>query len=386
MNILVTDANSKTALGITRSLGRLNVKIFLLAKNETDLSIKSKYCKGFLVNHCKNKENINSYIKSNKIKLIIPIGAESMLYFSSNREYFDDSLLVFLPSKDQIRLSYSKKSTYEFAKNIGIKIPETYYPDSIESISKYKDIVNYPIVIKWLYEAGDNIVDYAYDSNELVRKYEDICHNYGFRKESGLPMLQEYITGVGVGYFALFYNGSCISDYQHMRLREAPPTGGASVAAITINDDDLKRQGRLMLESLQWNGVAMVEFKKSHNGHLYLMEINSKFWGSHDLGLAAGVNFPFLMTRIIQNKNIDNYDMGYVVDQRFSWPLNGDIKYCLFGVGRFISVVKDLFSPKVKNNLSITDDALPTLILFKRFVVMLFIEIYKLLKGVEKKV
>ena len=353
MNILITDANSKTTLGIIRSLGRLNIKVFLLAKSKIDLSIKSKYCKGFIVSNPINTEYINSYIKSNKIKLIIPIGAESTLYFSSNREYFNNSLLEFLPSKDQIKLSYSKKSTYDFAKDIGIKIPKTYYPRSVDSIKEYKDIVSYPVVIKWLYEVGKNIVDYAYNPNDLVEKYKDMCHTYEFREESGLPMLQEYVSGVGVGYFALFHHGDFVSDYQHMRLREVPPTGGASVSAITINNNSLKKQGRLILESLKWNGVAMVEFKLDHKGCLYLMEINSKFWGSHDLGLAAGVNFPFLMTRIAQNKKNDNYDMGYVTGQKFSWPLNGDIKYCLYGAKRFSGVIKDLFNPKVKNNLSI---------------------------------
>jgi len=385
VNILITDANSKTSLGITRSLGRLNINIFLLAKSNSDLSIKSKYCKGFLIEKYLDKKNIDTFIKCNKIKLIIPIGATSTLYFSSNRDYFDDSLLMFLPSKDQIDLSFSKKKTYNFAKNIGVKIPKTYYPDSIKSIDKYKNIVNYPIVIKWLYEAGKNIVDYAYNPVDLVKKYKYICSINGFNDKSGFPMLQEYVTGVGVGYFALFKNGKCISDYQHMRLREAPPTGGASVAAITINECNLEKQGRVILESLQWNGIAMVEFKKCHNGNLYLMEINAKFWGSHDLGIASGANFPYLMVKIALDKKIENYDKEYVVNQRFSWPLNGDIKYCLFSLNRFNSVVKDLLNHKVKNNLSIIDDTIPTLILFRRFVLMVFIGIYKSIRSMVQK-
>ena len=43
---------------------------------------------------------------------------------------------------------------------------------------------------------------------------------------------------------------------------------------------------------LKWHGVAMVEFKKKFlTNKLYLMEINPKFWGSHDLAIASGINF-----------------------------------------------------------------------------------------------
>jgi len=62
-------------------------------------------------------------------------------------------------------------------------------------------------------------------------------------------------------------------------------TGGPSTVAESIYDEELKRQGLLLLEALNWHGVAMVEFKKdSRDNEFKLMEINPKFWGSLDSG------------------------------------------------------------------------------------------------------
>ena len=86
-----------------------------------------------------------------------------------------------------------------------------------------------------------------------------------------------------------------ITYYLHKRVNMYPESGGVSTKATTIYDKKLYHQGKLVLDSLDWHGVAMVEFKKhSKNGKFYLIEVNPKYWGSLDLGLAAGIHIPYL--------------------------------------------------------------------------------------------
>jgi predicted ATP-grasp superfamily ATP-dependent carboligase len=42
----------------------------------------------------------------------------------------------------------------------------------------------------------------------------------------------------------------------------------------------------------------MVEFKVSSDGTPYLMEINGRFWGSLQLAIDAGVDFPYLLYQL----------------------------------------------------------------------------------------
>jgi len=71
---------------------------------------------------------------------------------------------------------------------------------------------------------------------------------------------------------------------------------GPSAFAKVYNDVRLEELGLRLLSRLKWNGVAMVEFKKViEEGDYRLMEINPRLWGSLDLSIAAGIDFPYLM-------------------------------------------------------------------------------------------
>jgi predicted ATP-grasp superfamily ATP-dependent carboligase len=78
-----------------------------------------------------------------------------------------------------------------------------------------------------------------------------------------------------------------------------------------------------LLEKAGWHGVAMVEFKVTREGAPFLMEINTRFWGSLQLAIDAGVDFPLLLYRLAcdeQPASVDNYITG----KRLRWLL-GDL-------------------------------------------------------------
>ena len=50
-----------------------------------------------------------------------------------------------------------------------------------------------------------------------------------------------------------------------------------------------------LLGPLGWHGVAMLEFKQdAAHREVFLIEVNGRFWGSLQLAIAAGVDFPYL--------------------------------------------------------------------------------------------
>jgi len=110
-------------------------------------------------------------------------------------------------------------------------------------------------------------------------------------------ILQERIDGPGLGVFACYRGGRPIAWFSHRRLREKPPWGGVSVLCESAPvPADARRYATQLLEDLQWDGVAMVEFKQdARDGTPMLMEINPRFWGSLQLAIDAGVDFPVLL-------------------------------------------------------------------------------------------
>jgi predicted ATP-grasp superfamily ATP-dependent carboligase len=110
-------------------------------------------------------------------------------------------------------------------------------------------------------------------------------------------------------------------------LREKPPEGGVSVYRESIAlDGELAAAGRRLLEALNWQGVAMIECKRDETtGRHVLMEVNGRLWGSLQLAIDAGVDFPRLLVACALGQRppaVTQYRVG--VRSRWFW---GDVDH-----------------------------------------------------------
>ncbi|MDQ3518433.1 MAG: ATP-grasp domain-containing protein, partial [Gemmatimonadota bacterium] len=142
-------------------------------------------------------------------------------------------------------------------------------------------------------------------------------------------LVQQRIVGPGVGIFLLLWNGELIATFSHRRLREKPPAGGVSVYRESIAANPaLVARSRALLGLFAWRGVAMIEYKlDAATGTPYLMEVNGRFWGSLQLAIDAGVDFPVLLTQAALDERptpVSHYKTG--VRSRWWW---GDVDHLM---------------------------------------------------------
>ena len=127
-------------------------------------------------------------------------------------------------------------------------------------------------------------------------------------------MIQEKIDGDGVGVFVLVDDNRPFCYFSHRRIREKPPTGGCSVLSESIPlNDQLKDFVTTLVNEVGWSGAMMAEFKVTTDDVPYLIEINGRFWGSLQLGISSGVDFPrLLFQRFCEGLNVspDRYNVG----------------------------------------------------------------------------
>lgn len=331
MRVLVTDGNTRPALAITRSLGRLGHEIFVAAERHPSLASASRFCAGLEIcpvpGQCGLEfvRAIADMVVRRQVGLLLPVTEIATTLISEYRHLLPRSCALPLPSPESLCIANDKARVLALAGELGVPVPRTATIESRPEAAGPAGL-SFPIVIKparsrvptdsgWL-SAG---VDYATDADELRHKLGNLP------AEMFPVLLQERIIGPGVGVFACYQEGRRIALFSHRRLREKPPSGGVSVLSESVPPDaEASGHAESLLSRLRWHGVAMVEFKRDErDGSLRLMEINGRFWGSLQLAIDAGVDFPALVARMATGETVDPV-LSYRVGVRTRWLL-GDL-------------------------------------------------------------
>ena len=87
----------------------------------------------------------------------------------------------------KITQANNKKYINSLAKKLGISVPRTFQPKSIETL--YSKNFNYPVVIKLLSQSSSVGLNYAHSQSDLIRKYEQSIQKFNLDVED-YPIIQ----------------------------------------------------------------------------------------------------------------------------------------------------------------------------------------------------
>jgi predicted ATP-grasp superfamily ATP-dependent carboligase len=379
LNVLVTDAGFPHSLAAIRSLGRNGSRVIATCSSRLAMSFFSRYCsKAYTCADPINEpaayiSDIIAIAKKEKCDVLLPISYASCLTVSKYQEEVKKVVNVPIAELDSMLIASNKNKTVKFATKLGIPTPETFFPTSVEDVIEISKIITYPVVVKL--PEGSARVKYINSSPELIESYKTIANlSYSNTHEPEFPQIQQYIKGNGYGFFALFNHGKVRAVFSHKRIHEYPPTGGPSTMAQSVFDPDLQFMGIKLLEALKWHGVAMVEVKKDIiDNHYKLIEINPKFWGSLDLAIQSGVDFPSLACKMCVEGDIDPV-FEYNSDVTYRWILP-DLKYSL-ACNTLKKFIADFSNKTTKSDFN-SDDMKPFIFQLSVFIGWLFISAVK---------
>jgi predicted ATP-grasp superfamily ATP-dependent carboligase len=335
MRILVTDGNERVALAVARSLVRSGHAVSVTAPTRLSLAGVSRGIRSHalradpLGDPARYAAEVGRLAREEGADVLLPMTDESVEAVLEYRASIPADITVPFPDLETFRVASDKARLLALAAASGFGIPETRVitgPASADEVMS--DPSFFPAVLK---PHRSVVTDRAVRRKTQVTWVADpaACR----RALAALPqaafpvLLQRPVSGVGEGFFALRWGGRMIAMFAHRRLREKPPAGGVSVYRESIAlDDALMRAGVRLLDALDWQGVAMVECKRDGaNGRPVVMEVNGRFWGSLQLAIDAGVDFPTLLVRCASGEQVPecrDYRLG--VRSRWFW---GDVDH-----------------------------------------------------------
>ena len=363
MKVLVSQSGMKHSLGLMRHLRRAGHMVTGISSGEgwRNRARWSWYTSETVVANQKCGAawlaEMKLLLKDREHPIYIPVGFPVNEYASRFTEELRPLCGLAVPSLEAFELARDKLKMAETALRLGVGTPHTLGVKSRNEATKLAATLNYPAVIKGRFETGgQRILAVVHSPGEFTTEYQRLCDTFCLGDHE-LPIIQEFIPGTGWGFFAFYQNGKCRRVFMHRRVREIPATGGCSTCAESVNDPALEAAGRRLLDDLNWNGVAMAEFRRdSRDGSYKLMEINPKFWGSLELALASGADFADDYVRAACGEELpERTSSDYRCGVRYSWPFDGDILHGMERPAHLFSVFRDMLNPFVKKNAWLRD-------------------------------
>jgi predicted ATP-grasp superfamily ATP-dependent carboligase len=377
--VLVLDANERSALAVIRSLGRRGLDVVAGAPGTRSLGGASRYATGsvrYSDPAVRPGHFVSEVIETAHrlaIDTIIPATDLTTMLLVSQSDLPRIARVATAPPASYEQLT-DKARLIGLASRLGLRVPETRIAESGAAIAKAAQEFGYPVVLKPArsrYLKGDRVLSTRVD---VVRDSETLARTMGSLDWlNDIPCLvQRFVPGHGAGVFALYGPRGPVAWFAHRRIREKPPAGGVSVLSESVPiDPAMQSSAEKLLTAAAWIGVAMVEFRIGEDGTPYLMEVNGRFWGSLQLAVDSGIDFPWLLYQSLQGVSV-TVPPPYEIGRRLRWLLGdvdrliAELRHRQFGVRHKAKAAGDFLSsfvdPRCRQEILRVDDLRPGLV------------------------
>ena len=331
-SFLVMDANQRSALAVTRSLGRQYSEATIITADTMPRALAgaSKYSDKYITYpdpSTKPQDFVHwvaEHCKDSYYDLIIPTTEITSQCLLAATQQLPNLPLPFADHKTVMQVA-DKSKLVQAEEAAGLPVPVSAFFENSSQLPPIEQFA-YPIVLKPSLSKIPTQSGWITTTVRIINNQEDLkatLRTDTYLKQHSF-MLQEFIPGHGAGLFCLFNEGKPVQFFAHTRLREKPPQGGVSVLSQAAPiDKKLQALTVRLLKAVNWHGAAMVEFRIAEDGTAYLMEINTRFWGSLQLAIDSGVDFPAQLAAIHLGEKVAPTN-EYNTDQRLRWLL-GDL-------------------------------------------------------------
>jgi D-aspartate ligase len=292
-------------LGIVRSLGRHGVPVCVL-DDERSIARYSRYTAFTerVPSLLDARDTVRALVELGRARglqgwVLYPTREEQVAALSQNREELLKIFRVPTPCWDTVKWLWDKRNTYGLAEKLGIPIPHTWYPRTVEDLAQVDG--HFPVALKpaikehFLYATKDKA--WRADNPAQLRELFERALQHIPAQEI---MVQDLIPGDGscqYSYCSFFKQGNSIARLTACRRRQHPLEFGRSSTYVeTVELPLLEEYSQRFLRAIDYYGLVEVEYKHDpRDGQFRLLDVNGRTWGYHSIGRFAGTDFPYLL-------------------------------------------------------------------------------------------
>lgn len=295
-NVLVTSSGTVTSQGVIKGLRMQNEFDYKLVTTDMNESNAGRYFGNmfYKLPGATKEEYIPSLLdicKKEEINLLIPIYDKELLVVAKNKEKFKAiGCYPLISDPETILTCNDKYLTYQFFRKHGVKTPETY---PAEEIMSGRAKIDYPAFMK---PAGG----IAAIGTSRVNNFEELK---AWAKKIEEPLVQSLLSGRE-------YSIDVLADLEKRVIEVVPRTRdetrhGASTKGITEKNFEIINNAKYIAEKLGIIGPCNIQCFKSDNGEINFFEVNPRFSAAHAHSIAAGMNSPHLLLKMLDGQKVE---------------------------------------------------------------------------------
>lgn len=305
VNSAIILSMGENGLGVTRSLGRQGINVIGVDHEKDAPAFSSRFCSQKVVgaNPQTHPEKCLKQLLAlgehqDDKAVLIPTTDYYVTFISTFEEKLRDYFYFNIPNVEVLDMLIDKDSQYTVADGLGIPIPKTIAPYSINHLLQEENYLTYPVLIKGA--CGDewarHFSNKGFKANTLheLKRYYELAVSKGIR-----VVVQEIIVGPNTNHIEIgaYYSKrkELLALFCTEKTRQFPVDFGVGTCLTSQSNRSLVETAIKFFEGIGYSGVGNIEFKKDDRDSTYkLIELNPRIWQQNAQSASAGVDFAYI--------------------------------------------------------------------------------------------
>ena len=336
-------------LAVVRSLGRRGIRV--VALNQTrGPGRHSRYALNIdLPSEIDQKSLLDLLCRSAKASpqkpFLIATSDQDVLFIVRNRAELSRYFSFVVADTETAERIANKRTQYEFAEANNVPLSRMFPVKTVEDVERVSSAIAYPCVVKPVYsdlwrDYREGLGQIHWQKLAVVSSPVELVDAYTQMSRSGLEfLLQEFVPGGDDQIFSVFLyldrNSKLLAAFARQKLRQWPVEQGSGCFVVSVVAPEVIQQSTALLQSLNYSGLANVEFKKdARDGEFKLIEINIRSGNLVSIAIDLGMDFPYIAycdavgqaITVDQHYRAGHYWLDFGTDVRsflYSWGRGG---------------------------------------------------------------
>lgn len=302
-------------LNMLRCFAGAGVPTLIVSSDARDVTFLSRHCgrTGVVASRWQSPErSLDDFVALRRRLATRPVlfygDDATLLLISRNREVFARDYHFLMPPADLVETLVDKSRFAAYAEQLQLTVPRTMADEDIGRTGGALERLPLPCVIKprhhigWRPSLGQVGAKKPFKALRIERRAELERQMAEAAAVASGFILQEWIPGGEEQVYSyhayVAEDGRLLGRYVGRKIRTYPMSAGVSTYLELIDDPEILRSGRDILERMGLVGPVKLDFKRHEStGKPYLLEVNPRFNLWNYLGAACGVNLPLVAYR-----------------------------------------------------------------------------------------